>query len=346
MSTIAAVTGRFLIFVPEISADTFVLFYAKGPDDRSFSVRDYLTGTTPSVRYAKEFDSSLTASRINEMAQRPGNFIFKAKPITTKDLDYWRRTIRDLNSEYLGSTLIHRADQVTDQMAAESELRPAFSMLDLDVFVKLPKYRKTEDVRRIYSSPVSEDWVIWNVLRLLERRPVAEWWPRLLGLPSVSSELRSLAPPLTIEPWVQVRSPPAYEAASRARMLSSEHAHVVSRAQLLRPVEGKTEIDVVVRGLEYLLFVEAKLGSDISVSTTYDPARNQIVRNIDCVIEESGSTDPLFWMWVKDRESSRMYVQVLRQYRGSPGCPGRRTSPPRPSQPGPAYERSRHHHVV
>jgi hypothetical protein len=50
-------------------------------------------------------------------------------------------------------------------------------------------------------------------------------------------------------------------------------------------VEGNSEIDVVIESTSLLIDVEAKLDSDISMRTTYDPSRNQIVRNIDCVME-------------------------------------------------------------
>jgi hypothetical protein len=34
------VTGRYLIFVPEINANSFVFFYEKGLSGQSYSVRD------------------------------------------------------------------------------------------------------------------------------------------------------------------------------------------------------------------------------------------------------------------------------------------------------------------
>jgi hypothetical protein len=101
-------------------------------------------------------------------------------------------------------------------------------------------------------------------------------------------------------------------------MLSSVNPAWVSRAGLPDPVEGDSEIDIAMTGDGYVLFVEAKLGSDVSARTTYDPSRNQIVRNIDCVIEQADSRRPLFWMLVKDRLESRAYVQLIQTYRESP----------------------------
>ena len=64
-----------------------------------------------------------------------------------------------------------------------------------------------------------------------------------------------------------------------------------------------------------MVFVEAKLGSDVYASTTYDPLRNQIVRNIDCAIEEAGGRQPLFWMFVKDRQPQFSYSEIIDKYR-------------------------------
>jgi hypothetical protein len=72
------------------------------------------------------------------------------------------------------------------------------------------------------------------------------------------------------------------------------------------PVEGATEVDVSQEGSSYLVFVEAKLGSDVSWRTTYDPT----VRNIDCLIETAGSKTPHFWMIVRDKGPSRSYTAL------------------------------------
>ena len=98
-------------------------------------------------------------------------------------------------------------------------------------------------------------------------------------------------------------------------MANSSRAEWQKRADNPRPVEGPTEVDIVFEGIEYLVFVEAKLGSDVSAGTTYDPIRNQIVRNIDCAIEEAGGRQPLFWMFVKDRQPQFSYSEIIDEYR-------------------------------
>jgi hypothetical protein len=87
------------------------------------------------------------------------------------------------------------------------------------------------------------------------------------------------------------------------------------RSLNVRSVEGPSEIDISFEGAAYVVFVEAKLGSDVSLATTYDPQRDQIARNLDCVLDVCGSRRPLFWMFVRDRNPSRDYMRLMERYR-------------------------------
>ena len=192
-----------------------------------------------------------------------------------------------------------------------------FPFVDLDQLLAHTKACKREDIDRILWSPQSEDWVTWNVLRAIQRR--ASWWPTLVKLAKEEADgldvsLASGEPP-AMDFWRNVPVPPAYECASRMRMKSSDKAKWRKRAKNQKPVEGPTEVDVVFEGSEYLIFVEAKLSSDVSERTTNDPLRNQIVRNIDCVIQEAGNRQPLFWMFVKDRQPGFRYSKIINEYR-------------------------------
>jgi hypothetical protein len=102
-------------------------------------------------------------------------------------------------------------------------------------------------------------------------------------------------------------------------MRASENRAWQDRALNPKPVEGETEVEVSLEGTGYLVYVEAKLRSDISPRTTYDPYRNQIVRNIDCVLEYTKGRRPHFWMFTRDRGPERSYVQLLMSYRHEPG---------------------------
>jgi hypothetical protein len=122
-----------------------------------------------------------------------------------------------------------------------------------------------------------------------------------------------------LEPWQKIAAPKAYEKLSRERMAASGIPHWAQRALDPKPVDGPSEIDLVVRGRQYLIFIEAKLDSDISLNTTYDPGRNQILRNIDVLLEVCGYRTPVFWMMAKDQGPGRAYTQVMRRYQQDPG---------------------------
>lgn len=206
--------------------------------------------------------------------------------------------------------------------AGADRRRSAFPIIDLEQFGRLAKSRKGRDVERMLSSPISEDWVTWTAFRLLQRCAAKTWWPDLVAL--ARKENPRLALPSGWEqipellPWQSVASPRGYEAASRDRLRRSEVGAWQERSHGLRPVEGESEIDVTLRNRVLLVFAEAKLGSDISAGTTYDPERNQILRNIDCVIDRAEGRVPMFWMLVRDNCRERSYSQLMRHYRAHP----------------------------
>jgi hypothetical protein len=177
----------------------------------------------------------------------------------------------------------------------------------------LPKAQKRGDLQRMLHSENSEDYVTWNAFQLLGRTDSSKWWPKLLTLAGRCSLSPDEHP--TVHLWQTVDAPRAYEALSRERMRRTPNEAWRARSYSSAPVEGPSEIDIVFEGQSYLVFVEAKLGSDVSLSTTYDPERNQIVRNIDCLLEVCGRRTPVFWMLVRDKDQSRAYMQLMRTYR-------------------------------
>jgi len=100
-------------------------------------------------------------------------------------------------------------------------------------------------------------------------------------------------------------------------MLASGNLKWVLRAKVPEPVECPSEIDIVFEHDKFLAVVESKLGSDVSMITKYDPQRNQIIRNIDCLIENAGHRTPIFWMLVRDESPDRAYVQLMNNYKVS-----------------------------
>jgi hypothetical protein len=211
----------------------------------------------------------------------------------------------------------HNSDHV-DRMPGA-----AFPLIDSEAFYQSPKSRKRRDLERILYSGNSEDWVTWTVFRLLQSSAAASWWTDLLGL--ARAENPNLVLPSgwdetpKVRLWEPVSSPCGYESASRERMRTSENKAWVERSRIGKPVEGDSEIDVVLENKALLIFAEAKLGSDISLDTKYDPRRDQITRNIDCVLDQAKDRVPMFWLIYRDAGEERSYMQLLHRYRAHPG---------------------------
>jgi hypothetical protein len=171
-------------------------------------------------------------------------------------------------------------------------------------------------------SSASEDWVTWTAFWLLESITPQTWWADLVALAKAGNPSLALPPGWERIPevrlWETIASPAGYERASRERMRSSGDAKWVARSGDPRPVEGMSEIDIILRNAAMLVFAEAKLNSDISSTTTYDPLRNQIVRNVDCVLDQARDLVPMFWMIVRDFGRDRSYAQLINHYRAEP----------------------------
>lgn len=195
-------------------------------------------------------------------------------------------------------------------------------ILNLSELMASPKGRKPHDMERIRCSPNSEDWVTWTFFQIMLRQHPERWWGHILAAARRrNAGLRfpfddHSLPRLVL--WSSVPAAAEYEAQSRIRMRNCGNAEWVLRASNPAPVEGNSEIDIALEHEEFLVYVEAKLGSDVSMSTSYDPQRNQIVRNIDCLLANAGSRLPIFWMVVRDEAPDRAYVQLMKSYQAEP----------------------------
>lgn len=314
---------RQMIFAPTVNPNSFVFFFQKGDDGNSWSIRDYsIPHSTANPRYAHDFNFSVD-DLWGKVVQH-----FDAPTHSTNDLSFWHQHTLELNRTYLeglvGSVIIHAAaETLTSQRVRPAvQARPAFPIINRAKLDRHPKSRKPQDLNRMLFSNASEDWVTWTAFGLLESVAADAWWADLVAL--AKAENPRLDPPPGWEQtpevrlWQTIASPVGYEKASRERMRSSGDSARVARSHDPKPVEGLSEIDVILRNRVMIVFAEAKLGSDISASTTYDPRRNQIVRNIDCVLDQAGAQVPMFWMLVRDTGSGRSYTQLLHHYRSDP----------------------------
>ena len=309
---------RQLIYCPEINDSSVVLLFEKGDNGQSWSVRDYSRPGTVAVRYAREFDSSLSALS-GQILQS-----LEAPTVSTSDVDFWYRLTVETNARL---NLV-QADDAKQQSIGETapkttEQPPTrFGLIDHDRLMSLPKARKAQDMKRILHSPNSEDWVTWNAFAMVQRLAPETWWEHLIDMARRDNPNLMLpdgwAQIPKVSLWRCVPAPREYETSSRARLRASDIAEWIARAEKPGPVEGDSEIDISMNNSAATVFVEAKLGSDISTRTTYDPERNQIIRNIDCLLDNAKGTVPLFWMLVRDSGQGRAYTQLMHTYRRDP----------------------------
>jgi hypothetical protein len=302
---------RHLLFNPRIAPHTFVFFFHKGPGETSWSVRDYSRPGGVAIRHAAEFQDAAGRTPPACEILAASAFAFPAAAHPTTDLAYWHDAVAAKNAAYLTDT----PPAAAPAPPLDPPSAAVFPVLDLPRLMASPKAGKRGDIERILTSQNSEDWVTWNFFQLLDRVPAARWWPQLLRLAGAASLDPADCP--TVRLWQAAPAPCAYEALSRRRLRASDNPAWRERSLKPDPVEGASEIDITLEGRGYLIYVEAKLGSDLSLTTTYDPERNQIARNIDCVLEYCGPRRPAFWMFVRDRAATRAYVQLMDRYRAA-----------------------------
>ena len=310
---------RRMIFIPDVHPRSFVFFFERGNSGTSWSIRDYSIRNR--VREYGPRDFQWTADEIHQKAQHS----LDAPTHHTDDLTLWHEHTNQCNKHYLAVPATEAvpttpADPPTPALPLRSNT--AFPVLNLQALLDLPKGRKSQDMERILHSPNSEDWVTWNFFRLMHGQYPTGWWSHIVSAarkrnPDLTFAFNDQSLPVP-RFWSSVRSPSAYETQSRSRMLASGNPEWTSRASVPEPVEGSSEIDIMFEHDQFLVYVEAKLGSDISMGTTYDPQRNQIIRNIDCLIESAGDRTPIFWMLVRDEEPTRGYVQLMNNYGNDP----------------------------
>jgi hypothetical protein len=310
--TLSSGKKRQMVYLPEVNPGSFLLFFERGTTGNSWSLRDYSTPNSVVERHAREFGWSATEVR------RRARFLSDAPTVHIGELRFWH------DYTLCGNALLQNDPTALKPVVQRqsSKTPNQFPMVNFDTLLRHPKAKKRGDLDRMLHSPQSEDWVTWNLLNLLRDQHPRNWWCKILTAARAANpqlQLSSGEPDHPrLEFWQRVSSPRAYELASRERMSQSSDVSISARSREAQPVEGDSEIDVVLSTDRHLIFVEAKLGSDISMRTTYDPCRNQIVRNIDCLLESASGREPFFWMFVRDRAPSRTYCQLMDEYHHHP----------------------------
>jgi hypothetical protein len=303
--------SRTLILHPALNPSSFVLLFVKGESGRSWSIRDYSAPNNVSVRYAREFSISL--HELRAQATQLGS----APSTSTSDLDFWHKLTVATNERF-------NLPSSSAPSATTDTPGKFFPILHAERLMAMPKSRKAHDMKRILTSPNSEDWVTWNAFTIAQDLAPHLWWQHLVSL-AVHDQAAAATivdtdsvPKVTL--WRSLPAPKVYEAQQRARMRVSTLPATMARSFGESAVEGESEIDIIIEVSNATVFIEAKLGSDISARTTHDSSRNQIIRNIDCLLDVAGTTTPYFWMLVRDRGEMRAYQQLLSTYRADPSA--------------------------
>jgi hypothetical protein len=316
---------RQMLLIPEVTT-SFVYFYERGDSGTSWSMRDYSIENQVPHRYDREDYPSWTADDILNKALHAENARRPTEQLeSTENIKHWHKRTVELNRKY-GVSLAASNPAMTEVLLASPTLETApllignIPILNREKLLALLSKRGDD---RILHSPNSEDWVTWNFFQILLAEHPSGWWNHILGAargrnPDLVFPFDDRSLPLH-ELWKSVRSPSEYEARSRERMMASKSPASISRANNLRPVESPSEIDIAIEHDKFVVFIEAKLGSDVTMFTKYDPLRNQIIRNIDCLIETAGERAPIFWLLVRDQKPARAYVQLMNSYKSNPG---------------------------
>jgi hypothetical protein len=82
--------------------------------------------------------------------------------------------------------------------------------------------------------------------------------------------------------------------------------------------EGKTEVDLTISLAQAVVFVEAKLGSEISERTTHCEGRNQIIRNIDVGTYYAWERQLDFYFVLVSSSSCNRSIDLLKKYINNP----------------------------
>ena len=239
---------RRLLYNKRIAPHSFVFFFHKGPAETSWSVRDYSSAGSVSLRYAADFQDSGGRVPLAEEILGAAEYDFPAPLHPTSDLAHWHATIAAKNREYLGTIeAIARPNlPVAHTKGPAAVSKPSFPVVNLADLIASPKSRKRGDIERILHSPNSEDYVTWTFFQLLKSVDSRQWWPALLQLARIESIDPSDVP--VIHLWRACVPPRGYEELSRERMRRSENPLWRERSLQSTPVEGASEIELRSRG--------------------------------------------------------------------------------------------------
>lgn len=147
----------------------------------------------------------------------------------------------------------------------------------------------------------SEDALTWNVFRSFRQINPVLWLNRLFNS-SFGKDILNFPQIIRINLWPMISPPPA------RRLGKNDNGEFILKD------EGDSEIDIMIETELFVWVMEAKYKSDPSDRTTNDPARNQIIRNIDVGSWYAGVRDFYFSLIFLDEEHSKKGIALIKQY--------------------------------
>lgn len=142
----------------------------------------------------------------------------------------------------------------------------------------------------------SEDAITWNVFRTLNQINPNMWLP-LLFQRSFKEEYSVGSKIINIKLWKNIAPP--------------------TSLILFQKDEGHSEVDIIIESENFDWFIEAKYKSDISMKTTNNDSRDQILRNIDVGTYYAGIKDFYFSLLYLEPKNSPKGIETLNRYKNS-----------------------------
>lgn len=139
----------------------------------------------------------------------------------------------------------------------------------------------------------SEDAMTWNVFRSLKQIDPKSWLPNIFSK-SFQMNFEYTVDFIDIDLWRRLNPPTNYDTA-----------------------EGSSEIDIIIETDDFVWILEAKYKSDISIRTTNNKNRNQVIRNIDVGLDYANEKDFYFSLLILDEKHSPTGVLVTTEYKQS-----------------------------
>ncbi|MCL2217591.1 MAG: hypothetical protein FWB91_11320 [Defluviitaleaceae bacterium] len=153
---------------------------------------------------------------------------------------------------------------------------------------------RSEKLEKIKSSN-SEDALTWNYFKSLREINPNDWLPQLFFL-VFKNEFKYPLDNIVINLWQEILPPPS--------LLEKQKE------------EGKSEIDAIIESEDFVWLIEAKYKSDISLRTTNNESRDQLIRNIDVGSFYAGEKDFYFSLLYHNDEFVAKGIEKIKEYSG------------------------------